>query len=180
MDPNHERLLRLVAEARKRLGLSKQATFIKATGLGKNTIRRFEQGEMVSDPTLRMISLTVGWTRDSAADVLQGGDPTLAVGAATSDVDGGIPDAWTELADRLPASFVHELATGKIFATDVQDLTLDGGLRLFTVVIRNPDQEPRSPAQVKAETEAWHRTQRELRQKPPVDTSADPTESGLE
>jgi transcriptional regulator with XRE-family HTH domain len=181
MEPNHERLLRLVDEARTRLGLAKQAKFIEATGLGKTTVRRFEQGETLSEPTLRTISLAVGWTRDSARAVLEGGEPTLATPAPTPD---GTPDQQpaplAALAARLPASTIHELENGELFATDTYDLTTDGGLRLFTVVIRTPDQEPRSPEQVKAETEAWYRTQRELRQRPPVDTGRNAHESGSE
>lgn len=179
MDPNYERLLRLVAEAREPLGLTKQAKFIDATGLGKTTIHRFERGEPLSDATLRTISLTVGWTRDSAKAVLNGGEPTIAMGAPTGDEAERPPAPLASLADRLPQSMVHELENGELFATDVHDLTLDGGLRVFTVVVRTPGQEPRSAEQVKVETEAWYRHQRELRKQQPVDVSDNSRESEL-
>lgn len=168
---------------RRRLSLLMSQVDMADQGkLGRSTVQKLEQGTArPKEDTRRKVERVLQWAEGDFDRALAGGTPVGLTGPADaqSPRDGG-QDAWAELAERLPASFVHELATGKVFATDVQDLTLDGGLRLFTVVIRNPDQEPRSPQQVKAETEAWYRTQRELRQKPPVDTSADPGESGVE
>lgn len=78
MDAHHERLLKLVSEARKQLGLDKQADLIKASGLSRSTVRRFEQGESIDESSLRKISRAIHWTPDSAQDVLNGGDPTPA------------------------------------------------------------------------------------------------------
>ena len=78
MDAHHERLLKLVSETRKHLGLDKQADLIKASGLSRSTVRRFEQGESIDESSLRKISRALGWAPDSAQDVLNGGEPTLA------------------------------------------------------------------------------------------------------
>lgn len=78
MDAHHEQLLKLVSEARKRLGLDKQADLIKASGLSRSTVRRFEQGDSIDESSLRKISRALGWTPDSAQDVLNGGQPTAA------------------------------------------------------------------------------------------------------
>ena len=78
MDAHHERLLKLVSEARKHLGLDKQADLIKTSGLSRSTVRRFEQGESIDESSLRKISRALGWTPDSAQDVLNGGEPTPA------------------------------------------------------------------------------------------------------
>lgn len=84
MDPHYERLLKLVSEARKHRGLDKQADLIKASGLSRSTARRFERGESVDETSLRKISRAVGWTPDSAQDVLEGGEPTPAPAAPDS------------------------------------------------------------------------------------------------
>lgn len=78
MDSRRERLVRLVAEAREARGLRQQEDLIKAAGISRSTAHRFEQGESVGESTLRKISQAVGWTPDSAQDVLAGGEPAYA------------------------------------------------------------------------------------------------------
>lgn len=80
MDNPRERLLALVAEAREARGLGRQADLVKATGLSRSTVHRFEQGEPVSETALRRISEAVGWKPDSAQDVLAGGEPIAGTG----------------------------------------------------------------------------------------------------
>lgn len=75
MTSHRDRLVRLVAEAREPLGLRRQVDFVKASGLSKSTVGRFEQGQPVDAETLRTISRTVKWTAESAQEVLAGGDP---------------------------------------------------------------------------------------------------------
>lgn len=182
MEDNWTALAAAVKQRRKALRLS-QIELAEAADVSRSTVQKLEKGENlgISRKTLGSVGRALGWAEGSVDAVLRGKPPTADQAASASPAAGGHEsDAWTELADRLPASFVHELANGKVFATDVQDLTMDGALRVFTVVIRNPDQEPRSPEQVKAETEAWYRAQRELRQRPPVDTRPERSESGLE
>lgn len=88
MDSRHERLLTLVAEARKSIGLDKQADLIKASGLSRSTVRRFERGESIDESSLRKLSRAVRWTPDSAQDVLDGGEPTPAAEKPQSDPAG--------------------------------------------------------------------------------------------
>jgi len=94
MDAHHERLLKLVTEARKGLGLDKQADLIKASGLSRSTVRRFERGESIDETSLRKISRAIGWTPDSALDVLAGGEPTPAANAADAEADAETERAW--------------------------------------------------------------------------------------
>lgn len=75
MDSNRERLRQLVADAREGKGLGRQIDFVKATGLSKSTIHRFETDGEAGAGSLRAISWAVGWTPDSADLVLAGGDP---------------------------------------------------------------------------------------------------------
>lgn len=83
MDPRHERLLKLVSDARDALGLDRQADLIRASGLSRSTVRRFERGEPIDETSLRRLSRAIGWTPDSAQDVLAGGEPTLAAAVPT-------------------------------------------------------------------------------------------------
>lgn len=78
MDTHRERLLRLATEARENRGLEKQTDLVKAANLSRSTVHRFERGEVVSETALRRISQAIGWTPNSAQEVLAGGDPTLA------------------------------------------------------------------------------------------------------
>lgn len=78
MDSHRARLLELVAAAREARGLDQQADLYKAAKVSRSTAHRFESGEVVGETTLRKISQAVGWTADSAQNVLAGGEPTLA------------------------------------------------------------------------------------------------------
>lgn len=169
--------------ARRRVLRLTQEEAAKQAGVSTASIKNYEQGRKTYERIPRSViayAETLGWAPGAVQTVLAGGEPILA---EPPTVAAGVPDRQAAplaaLAARLPASTIHELENGELFATDTYDLTLDGGLRLFTVVIRSPDQEPRSLEQVKAETEAWHRTQRQLRQQSPVDTgTSSVSESG--
>lgn len=76
MEPNRQRLVDLVAEARKAVGLTKQADFVKATGLSKSTVHRFETEGKAGKGSMRTIAWTIRWTPDSPFEVLAGGEPT--------------------------------------------------------------------------------------------------------
>lgn len=78
MNPHYERLMRLIAEARKQQGLERQVDLIRASGLSKSTIRRLDRGEELGENALRAITKALGWTGDSAEAVLNGGEPTPA------------------------------------------------------------------------------------------------------
>jgi hypothetical protein len=78
MEPSYERLMRLIAEARKRQGLERPIDLIRASGLSKSTVHRLDTGQVLGESALRAVSKAVGWTPDSAATVLAGGEPTEA------------------------------------------------------------------------------------------------------
>jgi len=78
MDSARERLVQLVAEAREERGLGTQDDLVKATGLSRSTVHRFEHAEPVGETSVRKISVAVGWTPESGQAVLAGGMPTYA------------------------------------------------------------------------------------------------------
>lgn len=169
MDPHYERLRKLVAEARRRQGLERQIDLMKASGLSKSTVRRFELGEEVGEKALRDISKAVGWTADSAEAILNGGNPTVVVAV------GGYPpaqDPYQPLSERLPVSVLDELSSGEIYAADIHDLTIGGGMRIITVAVRHPDELPGqqvSPEQRRRNQRAWSRMQRQIKGLPPLE-----------
>lgn len=173
MDPNHERLLKLVREARRELGLEKQKDFVTATGLGRTTIHRFESGEHLSDTAYRSIDWTLHWTAGSCAAVLAGGDPTPLDETPPNPADAEPTEAGDpyQLSGRLPASVLDELAAGEVYATDIHDLSQDGGITLITVAVRRPGEpgEQISPEQRRRNFRAWSRIQRQLNGLPPLE-----------
>jgi len=78
METPYERLLRLIAEERKRQRLERQIDLARVSGLSKSTIYRLEKEQELSDSALRSISKAIGWTADSAQRVLAGGEPAEA------------------------------------------------------------------------------------------------------
>lgn len=87
MDSQHERLLELVAERRKALGLDRQADLIRASGISRSTMHRFLRGESIDETSLRKISRGLKWAPDSAQDVLAGAEPKIATPDST-DLEG--------------------------------------------------------------------------------------------
>lgn len=86
MEQPYERLMRLIAEARKRQRLDRQIDLARVSGLSKSTIYRLERGQELGDSALRDISKAIGWTADSAERVLAGGDPANA-GPVEADLE---------------------------------------------------------------------------------------------
>jgi hypothetical protein len=78
MELPHERLMRLIAEERKRQRLERPVDMMRASGLSKSTVHRLDTGQPLGESALRAISKALGWTADSAEEVLAGGDPTIA------------------------------------------------------------------------------------------------------
>lgn len=114
MDTHRERLLRLATEAREAHGLDRQDDFVEATGLSRSTVHRFEQGEVVSETTLRKVSQAIGWTPTSAQDVLAGGEPTLAEAS-----EGDLRDRYKRVTlsqEGLSQAFDHALYEAFIVA----------------------------------------------------------------
>lgn len=179
MDPHHERLVRLVTEAREARGLTKQADFIRATGLGKTTVYRFERGERLSDTAYRSIDWAIGWKAGSCVAVLDGGEPSLAESASASPIPPERSERTVEpfvpLAERLPMSVRHQLENGEFYDADTYDLTPDGSMRILVIGIRDPDQ-PVNAEQLAREYEAWKRKRAELRRAEAAELEAAQTE----
>lgn len=87
MEPAYERLMRLITEARKRQRLERQVDLMRASGLSKSTVHRLDTGQELGESALRAVSRAVGWTADSAATVLAGGEPVEADPAEVSESD---------------------------------------------------------------------------------------------
>lgn len=168
MDPGHERLLKLVREARRQQGLEKQKDFVDATGLGRTTIHRFESGERLSDTAYRSIDLALHWSIGSSVAVLGGGEPTPRDKSAAASTPPAEP---SDPLTGLPASVLDELNTGEVYATEIHDLSQDGGITIITVAIRPRGEpgEPVSPEQRRRNFRAWSRVQRKLNNLPPLE-----------
>jgi transcriptional regulator with XRE-family HTH domain len=78
METPYERLMQLIAEARKRQRLERQIDLARVSGLSKSTIYRLDKGQELSDSALRDVSKALGWTADSAERILAGGEPVDA------------------------------------------------------------------------------------------------------
>lgn len=164
MDPQHERLLVLVQQARRERGLAKQKDFIKATGLGRTTIQRFERGEHLSDTAYRSIDWALGWMAGSCLLILEGGEAILR-DDQPAPAPAETADPMAALRDRLPLRVVHELERGKVYDTLSYDLTPDGGARVITVVIvdHGSEAEISDPVERAKVERAWSIEQRRLR-----------------
>lgn len=123
MDPHRERLLKLVGERRKELGLDRQADLIKASGLSRSTWHRFLRGEPVDETSLRKLSRGLKWDPDSAQTILAGGEPTPAPAAAeiyerepvtdgerAAKFRNAVFDAFVVASPDTPAATVNEIA----------------------------------------------------------------------
>lgn len=60
---------------------------MRASGLSKSTVHRLDTGQELGESALRAVSRAVGWTADSAAKVLAGGEPTEADPAGVPESD---------------------------------------------------------------------------------------------
>lgn len=78
MELPYERLTRLISEARKRQRLERPVDLMRVSGVSKSTIHRLDTGQELGETALRRISRAIGWTADSAANILAGGDPEEA------------------------------------------------------------------------------------------------------
>lgn len=70
--------MRLISEARKRQRLERPVDLMRVSGLSKSTVHRLDAGQPLGESALRRVSRAVGWTADSAANILAGGEPTEA------------------------------------------------------------------------------------------------------
>lgn len=114
---------------------------------------------------LALVERGLGWAPGSVQDVLDGGEPTLAPQEPI------LLDPHQPLADRLPASILEGLTDGEIYATDIHDLSQDGGITLITVAVRRRGEpgEQISAEQRRRNFRDWSRVQRRLNNLPPLE-----------
>lgn len=170
MTAHWDRLAGAIRERRAALNLSQQQ-LADAAGVTRTTIKNLEGARQPTrlPPSMTAVEQALGWTLGSGREVLNGGEPTIVIAAA------GYPpaqDPYQPLAERLPISVLDELSTGEVYAADIHDLTLDGGMRIITVAIRHPSESPGqqvSAEQRRRDQRAWSRAQRRLKGLPPLE-----------
>jgi transcriptional regulator with XRE-family HTH domain len=164
MEPNHERLLKLVREARREKGISKQNAFIEATGLGRTTIQRFERGERLGDASYREIDWALGWAAGSCVAVLNGGEPT-SVQVADASVSDEVPAPLPPLKDRIPVRVRLEVEGGELLDAERYDLTQGNGARIVTFLLIDPEEpgKPHNHEELRRTVREWERFKRRQR-----------------
>lgn len=163
---NWDRLAGAIRERRQVLGMTQQQ-LADAVGVDRSTIKNLEGART---PTKRLpssiavVEQALGWAPGSARIVLDGGEP---IAAARQPEHSQTPEPLSG----LPASVLDELANGDVYATDIHDLSQDGGITLITVAVRRPGEpgEQISPEQRRRNFRAWSRVQRQLNGLPPLE-----------
>jgi hypothetical protein len=165
MDPNWPALAAAIKKQRRVLRYSQEA-LADAADLSRSTIQKLEwaTAENIERDTVVKLEHGLRWAPGSVDAVLNGGVPTVIISP-----DGAYPpaqDPYQPLSERLPVSVLDELSSGEVYAAEIHDLTVDGGMRIITVAIRHPNE----PAQQgpNAETRrrnqrAWSRMQRQIK-----------------
>lgn len=169
MTANWDRLAGAIRERRAVLGLSRQQ-LADAAGVTLSTIKNLEGARRPTrlPSSMGAVEQALGWTAGSGREVLNGGEPTIVATAA------GYPpaqDPYQPLANRLPVQIIDELSTGEVYAAEIHDLTVDGGMRIITVAVRHPSEPPGqqvSPEQRRRNHRAWSRMQRQIKGLPPL------------
>lgn len=104
-EPDWERLGAAIRARRMEIGAPRQADLADQAGISDTTWNLAETGKVVGQRSLAKIALVLGWTASSAAEVLAGGEPTLASGAAAAiQVDASGTDL-SELARLDPEAY---------------------------------------------------------------------------
>lgn len=170
MTTDWDRLARAIRERRRVLDMTQQQ-LADAAGVTRTTIKNLEGARTPTrlPSSIAAVEQALGWTPGSARTVLAGGVPTIIIGP-----DGAYPpaqDPYQPLSERLPVSVLDALSTGEVYAAEIHDLTVDGGMRIITVAIRDPDDppgEPMSAEQRRRNQRAWSRMQRQIRGQEPL------------
>ncbi|MDX3024037.1 helix-turn-helix transcriptional regulator [Streptomyces acidiscabies] len=150
-----------------------QEELAERLGVGRNALGAIEAGKAKRiTPTIRAYAREVGWTDDSIALVLAGGDPVRVVDAEGvpalpgAEEAGQPADVAAEVAqallERLPQRVLQELVDGHVVDSDVVDLREDGSSAVMTLVLER-GAAPASPERVRDDLRAWTQVQRELR-----------------
>lgn len=163
MTTDWDRLAGAIRERRKVLDMTQQQ-LADAAGVDRSTIKNLEGARTPKrlPSSIAAVEQALGWTSGSAQTVLAGGEPTIVIPPT-----GEYPpaqDPFQPLADRLPVSVLDELSTGEVYAADIHDLTVDGGMRIITVAVRHPEEPGRqvTPERRRHNHRAWSRMQRQI------------------
>jgi DNA-binding XRE family transcriptional regulator len=164
MTNDWDRLARAIRERRRVLDLTQQQ-LADAARVTRTTIKNLEgarQPKKRLPSSMAAVEKALGWAIGSGEAVLSGGEPILVI-PPTGEYPPAI-DPFQPLADRLPVSVLDELSSGEVYAADIHDLTVDGGMRIITVAIRHPDEPGQqvTPEQRRHNHRAWSRMQRQI------------------
>lgn len=169
MEQDWGRLGRAVMEARKAAGLS-QIELADAAGLSRSAVQSIERGRPFGSPQLshRSVAQVLGWTPDSVAVVLGGGEPVRSAPAAeafgpTVSVAAGV-EPVDELLDDLTERVRAALLGGTVADADaigLGDEPDDGEVVLIWKRGERPDV---TPEQLRADLKKWARLQRVARE----------------
>lgn len=165
MTNDWDRLAGAIRERRLELGLSQQQ-LADAAGVTRSTIKNLEGARQpTSRPPSSIASVVqaLGWEPGSGQVILNGGEPTLR--DHTPPEYPPAQDPYQPLTDRLPVSVLDELSTGEVYAADIHDLTVDGGMRIITVAVRHPEESGQkvTPEQRRRNHRAWSQMQRHIK-----------------
>lgn len=157
MDRDWSRLGAKLAQARKTMGL-KQPELAQRISAGRATIQNIEAGKPFKNitPAIRAYAEAVGWTHDSVARVLEGGDPEAALPPA----DAG---SRAEVAD-LPPDVAMELRNGRTLGSTVVHLgPKDSDARMIVLLKGDDDM---TPQEIEEALREWRRRRRHLQDSP--------------
>lgn len=170
MTNDWDRLARAIRERRRVLDLTQQQLADSAR-VTRTTVKNLEGARK---PTSRLpssmsaIEQALGWATASGEAILSGGEPTLSPPPANEPAPAQDPHPSL---NGLPASILDELKSGDVYATDIHDLSQDGGITLITVAVRRPGEpgEQISDEQRRRNFRTWSRVQRQLDKLSPLE-----------
>ncbi|MFF8590044.1 helix-turn-helix domain-containing protein [Streptomyces sp. NPDC015220] len=162
MDRDWSRLGAKLAQARRTMGL-KQPELAQRISVGRATIQNIEAGKSFKNitPAIRAYAEAVGWTHDSAARVLAGGEPETAQPLADTDAHTGVSD--------LPPDVAMELRNGRTLGSTVVHLGPKGTDARMVVLLKGGVD--MTPEEINEALQEWRRRRRHLQETTP-DTGA--------
>jgi transcriptional regulator with XRE-family HTH domain len=168
MDWDWTALATALRDRRKALRLTQEELADQA-GVHTATVKDYEAGKTYTRMPKSWAALehVLGWAPGSARAVLEGGEPTFNADPMGEYPPG--PDSHQPLSG-LPASVLDQLTAGEVYATDIHDLSQEGGITIITVAVRKPGEpgEQISAEQRRRDFRAWDRVQRQLNGLPPL------------
>lgn len=134
-----------------------QVDVAEALDVSRPTVQKMERGVGLAKitPTLRAYAQLLGWTPDSPAQILAGGEPTSAAASGTQ------PESSRPLGEGLPMTVQDELEReGAVVETAIVQLP-DG--TSVTVIVKSASKTP-TPEERQRNLDAWRRVQPMLRE----------------